>query len=435
MKKLLRNILLLSTFSLISISGFIRRDLDVHAENTKEVVEDFEAYTIEGSGKELGDKWTNSWFKEIGDFDSIACDDSHFKVVVDPENKDNKCLFIDTATSNESFFFLTLKDVYTKNFELSYRYYHDHTGESPWFGINCRKPDDGRYNGVTNVMLTHRAWGADNLGFQSYRSVNDSFTPVDTKYEDENGIGVSYGNIDDAPVNHNWINVKVVVQDSDFSMYINDTLLGHSEITKKSAQNPGYVSFVSCVNKCYIDDVHFVNKDEVEYTPGGGNDNPDTQATAPTITNNEITFEDQDADLVIPVSLYGEVITELKQGNNVLLTKDYYVENDNLVIDASKVKELMNGAERKMFILTTAGGSVSFFVNMPKEETPSDQSDDKTSEKQSDAETSTPVASNPATSETTEPEKKKGCGGALATSGIISLLAVAFALMLKRKQK
>ena len=88
----------------------------------------------------------------------------------------------------------------------------------------------------------------------------------------------------------------------------------------------------------------------------------------------------------------------------------------------------------------TASGKLSAGQPSDTSEQASEQpSEDKQSEAKSEEvvstpATSTPATSTPATSESTEPAKKKGCGGALATSGIISLLALAGALILKRRK-
>lgn len=386
--------------------------------------EDFESYTVEGNVSELGTKWTNAWFTHMGDFDEIACDDSHFKVVADPEDSSNKVLYIDTETSNESFYYLTIKDLKVKNFELTYRYYLDYGSvESPWFGITCRKPIDGRYNGVTNVLLTTRAWGPNTLGFQSYRSVEDSFASVDIKGHDLEGNEIApYGNGETAPVHHTWVNVKISVVDSLFKIFINDNLIGCSEITKKTAQNYGYVSFVSCVEKCMIDDVHLENLDE---KPEGdeGNNGGQTQAKAPTIEVNEYTFE-EDKDVEVNVSLFGEQITSLKQGANEVLSKYYSVEGDKVIISKEYVKTIVNSTTpRKTFILTTAGGSVSFFINAKVEQ-------QETSEQEKSEQQSEEVKQ----SETTAEEKpQKGCKGE-ATASLLSLMTI-LGLVLSKKRK
>jgi hypothetical protein len=128
-------------------------------------------------------------FAKSGDNNETACALDRFTLQKDPTNEANTCLLIDTETPNESFFYLTMKGLYVKNFTLTYDYYPIYTSGSPWAGITCRKPVDGRYNGVTNVMLNHRLWSADSISPDFYRSVDDSQTSVPMTSYDGTGAG------------------------------------------------------------------------------------------------------------------------------------------------------------------------------------------------------------------------------------------------------
>lgn len=392
----------------------------VHAEevdDTPNFDEDFEAYEINGGGQQLEAKWTNSWFKKTGDFDEVGCNDEKFSIVADPANPDNKVLYIDTKTSNESFFFLTLKDIFVKNFELTYDYYVAPgmtADESPWFGITCRKPIDGRYNGVTNVQLLTRSWGPEGINVDFYRAVNDSHAPVAATGPNGEGapLGFTAADTDGSTINGVWLKVKISVIDSEFKIYINDKFVGMCNITKKSALNYGYVSLVSCVHRTYVDNVHLENLDEEPYTPEEKPDTPTVQA--PTMENTEYTYV-PGQDLEVNVSLYGEAVTELKQAANVLLTKHYTVEGDKVIISNDFLSGVTPG--RKAFVITTAGGNVMFYVTI------ADNSEPTPNE---------PTPNEP-TPETPQPEES-GCGGSIVASiGSIAILSLGV-LLLKRKE-
>ena len=395
----------------------------VHAEevdDTPNFDEDFESYNRDGGVEQLGVKWTNAWFQKTGDFDEVGCSDNKFSLVADPSNPDNTVLYIDTKTTNESFFFLTIKDLYVKNFELSYDYYVAPgltEADSPWFGITCRKPIDGRYNGVTNVQMLTRNWGPEGISADFYRAVNDSHSPV--KATGDNGEGAAPGyradGVNSTTINGVWLKVKMVVVESEFKIYINDSFIGMVTINKPSALKYGLVSFVSCTHQTYIDNVHLENLDEEPYVPEGSVETPTVQA--PTMESTEFTYVAGE-DLTVPVSLYGEAVTELKQAATVLLTKYYTVEGDQVIISNEFLSNLSAG--RKAFLLTTAGGNVMFYVTVPaaKEETPEP----------------TPEPTPENGNGTEEAPESSGCSGSVVASfGAIAILSLGVVL-LKRKE-
>lgn len=380
--------------------------------------EDFEAYTVNGGAQQLEVKWTNSWYKKTGDFDEVGCNGDKFDVVADPANPDNKVLYVDTKTSNESFWFLTMKDIYVKNFELTYDYYVGPNiveADSPWFGITCRKPEDGRFNGVTNVQLLTRSWGPEGISADFYRSVADSHSPLTAT--GDNGEGAAPGfranGVDETTINSVWLRVKISVVDSEFKIYINDRFIGMTSVNKPSALKYGYVSFVSCVHQTYIDNVHLENLDEEPYKEESKEDKPTIQA--PTMENTEYSYV-SGQDLSVDVALYGEAVSEVKQAATVLLSKYYTVEGDKVVISKDFLSTLSAG--RKAFVISTAGGNVMFYVTIPAAEQPTPE----------------PSPTDPAPGQTTPDDSSSGCGGAIAASiGSLAILSLGV-LLLKRKE-
>ena len=395
---------------------------DEAVDDTPNFDEDFESYTVDGGGEQLGEKWTSSWYKKTGDFDEEGCSDKYFNVKQDPLNPENKVLYIDTFTDNQSFWFLTLKDIYVKNFELSYKMYVDYPGESPWFGITCRKPDDGRYNGVTNVQLLTRSWGADQISVDFYRCIGDSHTVLKATGENNEGAPLGYvaGQYDpnETTLNRVWLNIKIRVVDHEFRIYINDQMIGMTNCNKASANKYGYVSFVSCVNKTYIDDVHLENLDTEPFVPEGGSTTPTIQA--PEMANTEYRYEGN--DLEVEVSLFGEAVTELKQAATVLLSKYYTVEGDKVIISKDFLSTLSEG--RKAFLISTAGGSKMFYVTIPSQKT-EDPTPPVGGDQTPDV---NPGDQNPS-------EEPKGCNGSITASLAVLLVASVGVYALKRKEE
>ena len=124
----IRNKILVMFLTLFALPFILSTSVsaDEVVDDTPNFDEDFESYTLDGGVEQLSEKWTNSWYKKTGDFDEVGCSNKNFSLTQDPLNPENKVLYVDTFTSNESFWFLTLKDIYVKNFELSYIYLRKH---------------------------------------------------------------------------------------------------------------------------------------------------------------------------------------------------------------------------------------------------------------------------------------------------------------------
>ena len=386
------------------------------ADLTPNFDEDFESYAIEtqneGTRADINAKWTNGWYEKTGDNNEIAGQANRFYVTESPTDPSNKVLRVDTASYMESFFYLTMKDIYVKNFKLSYDLYQT-VPTGAWTGFNFRKPMDGRYNGVTNVMMVVRSWEASSFGVQTYRSVDASFMNVEMTNADGTAEATPYNasNFTDfAGAVNTWLKVEISVIDTEFSISINGHVLGKTTITKKTAQNYGYVSLVSCVSDAYYDNIHLENLDEKPYTP---NPEPtDPEHKAPTIENNVIDAT-LGEDVTIDFNLYGEQVTSIKQAVNELLSQYYTVDGNKVTISKDYLEKLGEG--RWTFILTTEGGSVGFTISLTKKaETPSTS-------------TSEPTTSNV--------ETKGGCGGAIVGSSIAAVVALAGLSVVAIKRK
>ena len=404
MKKIILPILM----SLALGAGFISaRHVNVKAEEedlTPDFSENFESYEDLTDYSALGERWTNAWYKHLGDFDEIACSDKNFNLAKDPTDENNKCLYVHTYESNESFFYLTIKNLMVKDFRLTYKFMQTDTHSvAPWAGFNFRKEVDGRYNGVTNCMMVMRAW--DDTGFspQMYRSVGDSLMNIELV--GPTGEGPAIGVSDPDGLVNKWIDIKIEAIGPNFSIYGNDVLLGSAEITKKTANCYGLVSIVSCVDNAYFDDIHLENLDEVPYDGGGSGEE---ESTAPTMETKAYEVREGE-DLVIECDTHGEAITSFKRGAEEVLPQ--YYEVDGIKITISKDYLATLGYAKQYFIIATKGGSVSFTVTV-LEDKPQEGSETE------------PVTPSDSSSEQ-QPAKKGGCGGSIiATSALLSIVAL-----------
>jgi hypothetical protein len=209
-----------------------------------------------------------------------------------------------------------------------------------------------------------------------------------------------------------WIDVKIEAIDTHFAIYFNNNLVGQADITKKTANQYGYVSIVSCVCDSYFDDIHLENLDEEPYDPSG--DNPGGDAQAPTMENKAYQVQ-EGQDLVINCDTHGEAITSFRRGAEEVLPQYYEVNGNEITISKDYLATL--GYDKQYFIIQTAGGSVSFTITVVREG-------------------GEPV--DPGTSENPETPAKKGCGGSvIAASVIVSSLTLAGAalLILRRKKE
>lgn len=383
--------------------------VELHAEDpvdtTPNFDETFESYSTTGTSEQLSSKWTNGYFEKTGDNNETACALDRFTLQKDPTNEANTCLKIDTETPNESFFYLTMKGLYVKNFTLTYDYYPMYTSGSPWAGITCRKPVDGRYNGVTNVMMNHRLWSADSISPDFYRSVDDSQTSVSMTGYDGTGQASGYaaGVEGFAGVNQTWLHVKMEVNEANFALSINGHGLAKAVINKPSALHYGLVSFVSCVNKGLFDNIHLENLDTEPYAPSTSSSG--TTIQAPTVDPAQYSIHENE-DAVINVNTYGEKITALKMGATEVLSKYYTLSGSTLTISKDYLASLKTGTFN--FTVTTPGGTVAFKLTIA-----------------SQASSSIPASSTTSSSSSETPSGYKGCGGSIAGGVAASLFALA----------
>lgn len=417
----IRNAALLLTLSCLGLAqAFASSNVQVKAEEdpTPNFDENFESYQIEtrdsGTREDIGANWTNAWYQKTGDFDETGCAPDRFYVTSDPVNADNKVLKVDTASANESFFYLTMKGLYVKDFRLSFDLYQ--TAVNGWTGFNFRKPIDGRYNGVTNVMMVERAWSADSFGPQIYRSVNDSFMNVEMEGpEGGEALGWNAANFAEfTSALNTWHTVTIEAIGDVFSFSVNGKLLAKATIAKNTARNYGFVSLVSCVSAAYYDNIHLENLDETPFNPGG---DTSEEHQPPTMENTSYEVE-LGKDAVVQVDLHGEAITSLKQAKNEVLNQYFTVDGNTLTLSSDYLSRL--GAGRWTFVLTTQGGSIAFSISIVGPASSSSEA---------------PVG--PSSETPSEDKGNSGCGGEIIGSSLAAFAALSGVALLafKRKKK
>jgi hypothetical protein len=374
--------------------------------------EDFESYETTGDSyvEAMRAKWDSGYYTNKGDNNYTACGPDKYKVAEDPaaDGAHGKVLYVDTYTTNEDFFYLTPRDVIAKDFRITYDFYQVWNADapSPWAGWNFRKPEDGRYNGVTNVMMTVRNWEEQSLGVQMYRSVGASFS--------QETLSGPNGESDALPYNSDrtgfagatgvWLEVEIEAIGYDFKISINDQALGVAHIEKKMANQYGYLSFVNCLTKCYLDNIHIENLD-TEAPPASSS----SEATIEPPTVAQSVYDvNLGEDAVVEVELHGEAITSLRQAKNELLAQYYSVDGNELTIFNDYLKKL--GTGRWSFVLTTAGGSCGFTLNVIE----------ASAEESSSGETAT----------SSDDGGSGGCGGSIAGTAVVGAVALAGAVLL-----
>lgn len=228
------------------------------------VSEDFEKYE-EGKIEEIDsflDLWTNEYFNGNQETSVAQCD----VAAIEKEESGNKVLHINNIPNDGSFFYIGLKNKY-KNFNATFRVKvldaKDVAGG--WFGINCRKENDARYNGTSGMLLTYRWFNeSESIRPDTYRYLPGTQVYISPETAGDLGKAVDYLTYEtygDETITRDWITYKVSAIDSEYKLYANDTLVAHFTYDKKATNIFGYLSFNVCVTDLLFDDFYLENLD------------------------------------------------------------------------------------------------------------------------------------------------------------------------------
>ena len=227
--------------------------------------EDFETYEtgkIENTPAFL-QVWTNDYFKG----DEAAADQQTNVARIETYGADgNKVLRVTNIEGDGSFFYIGLPDKY-KNFTVSFKVkvLDAKTEAGGWFGINCRKENDARYNCTSGMLLTYR-WYKETDGIfpATYRYLPGTQIILDPETVEDYGSSAAYytyetyGECDDGE----WIEYKISVYDCNYKMYANDVPVADFYYSKNAVNDFGYLSFNVCVCDLLMDDFYLENLDE-----------------------------------------------------------------------------------------------------------------------------------------------------------------------------
>jgi hypothetical protein len=420
----LKNVMSLLCAAMMTV-GMGSGMITANAEGTEPYVgpnyfNDFQSYTtVDETGydpMQLAGEWGNGWFDGVGDGTlDAACDPGddyeNWSIKTDPKNPDNKALYINCIPTTGSFIYFTLKDeesnlISTKNFEMSFDFLlQQGLANNGWLGLTLHKSADTRYNGCNNIMLTTRLWNQNSISSMMFRNLGMSGILVDPLTEDRSAPASSFPCPAGQDIYSQWYTFKLVANGEKFDAYVNDVHIGGADITKNPAKKFGYVSIVTCMTEVYIDNVRMTNNDteappvvEDPVTP------PPTTTVEPPVITGESSFTlDKGATTAVEVTLdtKGQTITKIEK-DGVLVDARYYTYADGkLTLLAPYITGLANKAGEHNFVVTTAGGSVNFALNI------SDPSNDKAG----------------------------GCNSSMTGIGVVSMLTMLGAVAVLRKRR
>jgi len=244
----------------------------------------FDDFSAHDSYAGMGGVWANQWFDGVGDGTlDQACTEKEAQIT-NVGGSHGKVLQLNTATTEQSFFYLTVRDENTglpmemTDFAVTFDFYIKSPSDvnstvAPWISILGRKtaqdaggdyvPTDGRFNGTYSLMSSVRAGkrmgdtGSSSYFFPEMQTVamSSMASPYGgIKNEDRTGASQDLTGV---PLLNTWYTYKCVYSGNDVDMYINDVHLGGYTLpdVEQNAmyQGAGYISLACCVWDGYVD--------------------------------------------------------------------------------------------------------------------------------------------------------------------------------------
>ncbi len=168
----------------------------------------------------------------------------------------NSTLTIKNFDPVGSFFYLSPKNIKTKNFTVSMKVKSNSLHDG-WIGFSVRKETNDRYNGSNNVLFTYRL-NSEGSWLGALRGYSGSITSLDTKVTDK---ATFTGDLTQYHV------FKLVVKDTTYTAYIDDMKLGTLVYDKLLINTAGYMSINACLADIAIKDFSLQTEDGVVVTP------------------------------------------------------------------------------------------------------------------------------------------------------------------------
>ena len=300
--------LIISLFIFVSL--FTLLSFNVHAEEAGEPLpnfnEDFESYDL-GKTEEIlsfRDNWSNDYY--TGESDGTQQLDVSW-IEYEDETKSNKVLRVTNIENDGSFFFISAaKASRYKNFSVTFKVKVLDCKEEVggWFGINCRKEIDARYNGTNGMLLTYRCYKpSEGKPYfpATYRYMPLTQLDLTPETISDYGKNATYNVFESYNVseeNNGWVEYKIDVQDTNYKMYADGKLVSDFTYDKKAINTFGYLSFNVCVCDLMMDDFNLINHDETAPDPIENDDPtiPDTTTTENKTTDGDIINNDKQTE-------------------------------------------------------------------------------------------------------------------------------------------
>lgn len=230
--------------------------------------DNFEQYQVSGepieNDKVITQKWENNVFKggEPVGMDSHIYNVGHIEY--ESGQSGNKVLHLKNTSGADSFFYMGPAGEYrTKNFTVSFklRFLAQDVAVRSWVGISFRKKAQVHYTGTNGLMfVAQRDVNATGIGGSAF-AVFSGGEPSDLSrtsglYGDKLSISQKPYEVAGASANNDmpWVTYKLTVSDSNYKLYINDSLIVDCTFDVPSFDYYGYLSLNCCAANVLIDD-------------------------------------------------------------------------------------------------------------------------------------------------------------------------------------
>lgn len=238
--------------------------------------DDFSMYTV-GSYIENDATFKKNWVNNVLKGGEAQGMDAHLiniaKIEYESANSDNKVLHLNNTVGNDSFFHIGPKGDYrTKNFTVGFRlkYLVEGVGERSWVGISFRKKAEVHYTGTNNLMFTTQRYvSGTQISGHGYAILNGG-SPNDLG---ESGVQGIFGEVltvepstytvPSATMNEDmpWVDYKLEVNEKNYRLYVNETLVYDCTFDVPSYDYFGYLSLNCCQANVLVDDFYVENND------------------------------------------------------------------------------------------------------------------------------------------------------------------------------
>lgn len=189
----------------------------------------------------------------------------------------NSTLTIKNFDPVGSFFYLSPKNIKTKNFTVSMKV-KSNTLNDGWIGFSVRKETNDRYNGSTNILFTYRL-STEGSWLGALRGYAGSVADMSSKLTEKQSF------TGDLLQYHVF---KLVVKDTVFTAYVDDMKIGVLTYDKAATNAAGFMSINACMADVSIKDFKLETEDGVVVsgpTPLPTTATSTSTSTAPTVTN------------------------------------------------------------------------------------------------------------------------------------------------------